>query len=436
MKMNNRYLSIKFIILFLMAAGCLPFGDISGFSLGEISKSSSSVDSAGGISQNSAGEISLRATIGPGTEIHSCSEKYNLESGFLHHPGLADYDFEYGKDDWNFVPENIPDFPFSAPRKSDTGGCLMLSPSDTNTFGYFENAYNIPLQPERIYKFSFALHSNKDDSGIVPRFRLRTSLADFQESHINDIISMENGEASPDKTLEIYPLFYKPSQIAAQNGDMRPLAAMFDIVNIGAGDDLDAEIYLNYLRIDLFEESDLNPSIVKNYTFDSSDEAWTGVIQEEIGSPFASPDYTYDQASGRLAISVNDTKNNFGFWESSWALTEIPADSNRLFRATFTLRTDNDAPLTMPKIRIRLFTENFQAVSSLEVDARGNADLLPVPGAGRDYEVYIIPPSSAKSIKCSFDIVALDSPENPRIKNGTAVYLENCLVESMEIPEL
>jgi len=396
----------------------------------------SSVDAAGGTFGAASGQFDVRSAVESGTGVVMESNDTTVDGGFLHGLSLTDYDFEDGAQGWSFVPTDITDYPFTAPLYSESGGVLTLAPADSNTFGYFESGFHTPLLAERVYQVAFAISSSMDDQSVIPRIRFRSSLSDFQESASFDIISQGQGDASPTRTPLIYHLYFYPSQIAATDGATRPLGAFFDLINIeDASDSVNAEVYLHYLTIDIFSQADFsNVEVMKDYTFDQSVEGWT--VKDMTGSGFTAPVYTYDGSKGRLAITVNDTTSNFGFWESSFTATEIPASSSKLYRATFTVSTNNSQPLTMPKVRLRLYTENFQTATDISLEPRGTGDIIPVAGDSRSYEVYLIPSPTAQSVKCAFDIIALDDPAHPQTQNGTVVYLERCIVERMDIPHL
>ena len=420
--------------LFLFFFACLLWVGDEEVSEGAMVLEFYSVDAAGGAFSAASGQFEVRAAVESGAGVVMESSDATVDGGFLHDLSLTDYDFQDGAQGWSFVPTDIPYFPFSAPHHSESGGVLTLAPSDSNTFGYFESGFHTPLLAERVYQVSFAISSNMDTRRAIPRLRLRSALSDFQESASFDIISQGQGDASPTRTPLIYPLYFYPSQIAAADGATRTLGAFFDLIHIHDPEDsMNAEVYLHYLTIDVFSQADFsNVEVMRNYTFDQSAEGWTG--KDMTGSGFTTPVYTYDGGRGRLAITVNDTTNNFGFWESPFATPEIPASSNKLYRATFTVATNNSQPLTMPKVRLRLYTENFQTATDISLEPRGTADIIPVAGNSRSYEVYLIPSPAALSVKCAFDIIALDDPAHPQTKNGTVVYLEHCIVERMDIP--
>jgi len=407
---------------------------VSSFGYSQYHPDSWIADTGGGPSSST--NMSLASSIGSTSVGFSSVSPWNLENGFLHTPGLVDFDFEQGRGEWGFVPDKIPGFPFTAPQHWDTGGLLTLSPADKNTYGYFESGFHIPLLPDSLYAFSFAISSNMDNQRVIPRMRVRTALSDFQEGHIYDITSLENGEASPTTIPRIYPLFYHPSKIAATGGD-RSLSAFFEIVQIGDPEDsIDAQIYLHYLRVDTLSPNELKAQeVMKDYTFDSDVENWSSKSWEGIPTPYTAPGYRYDGVGGRLALTVTDPTTNYGFWESSWSLSEIPADAGSLYRVSFSLSTDNAEPLTLPKIRLRVYSKNFQASSALVLEARGTGDLLPVTTQSRDYEVYFIPSPAAKTVKCAIDLISLNDPGNIVTKNGSSIFLERCLVERMEIPK-
>lgn len=393
------------------------------------------LDAAGGAAQTSDGLYTLRASLDSGIGIVGAGGAHQIEGGFLSQPSLTDYDFDSGAEGWGFVPTGIPDFPFTAARRASTGGFLTLGAADANTFGYWESGFRTPLLQNRIYKISFPLSASIDEQRVIPRLRLRASMSDFQQSAVFDIISLSAGEASPTQTPQMYPLFFQPSPIAAADGARRPLSAFYDLVNIGDPEDsLAADVRLHYLTMDVFETSDFrNIEVMKDYTFDGSVEGWTGKNAGGSIGGFTVPNYSYEGGRGRLVMTVNDTTNTYGFWESPYFIDEIPAVSTKLYRATFTVGTNNSKPSTMPTVRLRFYCNNFQTASEISLEPRGDADVVPLAGVSREYQVYLVTSPAATSVKCAIDLIALDEPDNPQIQSGTSIYLERCIVERMEI---
>lgn len=379
----------------------------------------------------SSGDKTIRDTMGvyAGPLV---SGNLDVMSGFLQQAPLSDYDFQQGKGSWEFTPPPEMDFPFTAPEHSDTGGILTLNPADENTFGFFGSPFETPMKQDTVYMFKFAMSSNMSDLSQVPRIRLRISVPDFQESPIYDFISMTGGEASPGISPLIYKLFYYPSQAASQTGT-RPIGAFFDLINIGDEDSLDADINLHYVTAETFPATVFSGAEqIQDYTFAADTEGWELQDWTGISTPFTAPDYNYDSANDRLELTVNDTENNFGFWELAPGTSDIPADSSRLYHAVFSISTDNPDETALPKVRCRIYSDDFQATGEISIDPNGDADLMPVTSGPRDYHAFLIPSSTAQNIGLTIDLIALDAPGNPRIDNGTTIRLHGCRVERMD----
>ncbi|HPB30681.1 MAG TPA: hypothetical protein PLB62_04445 [Candidatus Sumerlaeota bacterium] len=391
-------------------------------------------DAGGTPSTSPAGNLRLRSSISGGPARVVSSPWSSAMQGFIHRPVLADYDFQSGRGDWSFIPDaSIPEFPFTAPASDDTGGALSLRATDFNTFGFFQGPFEIPATPDTVMRFRFALEAYTDTPGLVPRIRLRASLSDFQEGPSLDILSTGEGEASPSRTPRYYDMFYTPSAIAAASG--KRFQSAFDLVNLGAGDSTAVTVRMPHHYADRFPRNSLGGiELVRDFQFSTGNEGWAPQYLGGVPSPFDQPDYAWNSAAGSLDITVNNPHNNFGFWEAPPAGAGINVIPGKIYRATFYLTTTAADPRVLPKIRMRLFADNYQTAADVTLDARGNAEILPVPGAERTWEVWLIPSPAAQKIGLALDLIALDPPDETRIENGAVVRLTRCVVERMNIP--
>jgi len=143
-------------------------------------------------------------------------------------------------------------------------------------------------------------------------------------------------------------------------------------------------------------------------------------------------------SEGKNDISLRATTNTncYGYWEGPNDMVKIIRKN--LYRARFTLRSDQDDPSKCPAIRLRAFDNLWQQIDALhitsDVNGGGSASSYFAPGKqSRDYDLYFFPNQlRAMSLGFAFDLINM-SPDDAA--DGT-VYLESLVVERRPVEYL
>ncbi|MCX7766534.1 MAG: hypothetical protein N2246_07510, partial [Candidatus Sumerlaeia bacterium] len=140
--------------------------------------------------------------------------------------------------------------------------------------------------------------------------------------------------------------------------------------------------------------------------------AWTGAFP------------VYD--SHRLGIETDDTTNRFGWWEASSVVPFVP---HKLYKVVANLATNQENPLAVPTIRLRVNEENFSYAVSMGLFSNA-VDFMPTT-TNRQYNMYVFPVQTATGgLRLSFDVYDFANPGD-----SGAVYLDNLEVYVVDIPE-
>ncbi len=112
---------------------------------------------------------------------------------------------------------------------------------------------------------------------------------------------------------------------------------------------------------------------------DSSTKGWTfsGPVL-----PFAPPTAFLQ---GGLALQSSSNTNTFGFWMSP--PDSLPLLSDFLYRATFSIATDEPDPSKVPSVRLRAFSQKAELCYSLCIDSNSEGEYSPIP-EGKAYPLY------------------------------------------------
>ena len=177
---------------------------------------------------------------------------------------------------------------------------------------------------------------------------------------------------------------------------------------------------LNLGDVVLVPESSLLPPET-DFNFEEGPEGWT--LRSATPS-FVAPQSTDD--NGHLGLSPNGSQNCFGFWESPF----IAFDPGKTYRIRFTVTSDQDDPVQLPLIRLRINSGNNQLAAFLVIDSQTDADSSPTT-LPKTCDLVYTPPSSASSVgfTISFDLVNIATTDNA----AAWIYLESVEVQSVDL---
>lgn len=163
---------------------------------------------------------------------------------------------------------------------------------------------------------------------------------------------------------------------------------------------------------------------------DTSTKGWTfsGPVL-----PFAPPT---SFLQGGLALRASTNTNTFGFWMSP--ADSLPLLPDFLYRATFTIATDEPDARKVPSVRLRAFSQKPELSYSLCIDSNGEGESSPTP-EGRDYALYFEPPSPMRTLSESGDdfAFAVDLLNfNPADAADAAVICQGLTIERIPVDSL
>lgn len=164
---------------------------------------------------------------------------------------LAEYTFEDGAEDWQFV--SLPGV-FTPPVGRPTSGGLTIQPRDENSFGFWSRVEDgVFLAPGAMYRLRALVQSNAPNVDEIPGFRLRVNSTSYQLASVTLLNSMGDGQALPTEdgaALDTF-LVTPPDLPRGQN----PIFS-FDLKNFDANDDVGVELILDEV---VFERVRLTP---------------------------------------------------------------------------------------------------------------------------------------------------------------------------------
>lgn len=196
-------------------------------------------------------------------------------------------------------------------------------------------------------------------------------------------------------------------------------------------------------------QSEIGATVVKSvstvYDADfrerSARDAWD---QGPEVSPFSFPEYSATQSS--LALRVVDPAQTFGFWTSNESVigigdTQLAEDSPVLiYRATYRVAAKTESnPISLPDIRVRLATNDFQRSASALLISVSDGATAPVSGQPREIQLYMVLeniPRNMNSLIAGFDVLSFYPPEIFTSKPVTSqpIELERVKIERVHIP--
>ncbi len=163
---------------------------------------------------------------------------------------------------------------------------------------------------------------------------------------------------------------------------------------------------------------------------DSSTKGWTfsGPVL-----PFAPPPAFVQDG---LALQSSSNTNTFGFWMSP--PDSLPLLQDLLYRATFSIATDEPDAARVPSVRLRAFSQKAELFYSLCIDSNGEGEHSPTP-EGKTYPLYFEPPSALSTFAESGDdfTFAVDLTNfNPADAADATVICQGLTIERIPLDSL
>jgi hypothetical protein len=329
------------------------------------------------------------------------------------------YDFGGSAEGWVF---SGPVYPFDAPNSGAYNSTLWLgTTNNTNVFGYWDSPGGaVPVSPAYLYLARFYLVCADQVQALVPVLRVRAVGSNMQQVDWVEVASQGLGESSPDSAGRWYDLFFAPA-VGASSASLA-----FDVLNFDPSDAAQATVGLDAVEVYAYDAADVSvASAAHHYTFDTGAEGW--VFSGEI-PPFTQLNTGVYFGALHLA-SLNNT-NSFGYWHSPAGDIAMGATPT-LYRATWSVHSDQTNPSLVPDLRLRLYTSNFQITAGKECPSAGSGDNSPTQ-SGRTYSVYFWSSNSAvaTNLQCAFDLLNF-SPDDAA--NGT-LSLDDVNLETVNLP--
>lgn len=170
------------------------------------------------------------------------------------------------------------------------------------------------------------------------------------------------------------------------------------------------------------------PLVTWNFT--QNIEGWSfipvvGVSSGNSGhTPGTSPE-------GTLNIRTGNQSFSFGFWESPLMDLDSSngsalADPNQVYRAIFSLRSDQIVSADTPTARLRVTAEDASQADVLVVESTGAARYSPTAFAPRDYSLYFTLAEGAPRVRFAMDLLNVNNGAP-----GSSLRLDRLSVESV-----
>jgi hypothetical protein len=296
---------------------------------------------------------------------------------------------------------------FSSPMSAANSGLLELQgTTNTDCFGFWQSPQAVaPFAPDSLYRARWLVGVEKAPALQPPTVRLRINSSDFtfaNELVLNGDESQFGGlPLSSDSFTTFTQYFCSPPSVVLSPEPPLYFSLAFDLLNFDPLADPLAAASLDSVILERFLLSELTtPTLVQVYGFATSAESWTfsGAV-----SPFDSPVSHWEPSTIQLS-TLNNT-NTFGYWLSP--AIDL-ATTNALYRAEFTVRSDQTNPTLVPTLRLRLGTSDNQIVSGQTISSVGKASQSPTLRP-MIYSAYLSPPSLAPSAcYLAFDLLSFD----------------------------
>jgi hypothetical protein len=354
----------------------------------------------------------------------------DFDIGADEYPGMAklnDYTFDLSSEEWTSV--TLPLF-FSPPNCNCLPGKMVLVAQDNiGTFGYWSSEEDaLQAMANCLYRIKWTVATDVTDPLQVPQARLRVNSQNLQQADALVVSSVGDGSYAPTpegRTYEMY--FVPPESCLGKPEDQDDLVLSFDILNFDPNDAANGSLMLDEVAVDAFHFSTLDtPVALKTWDFNTDANGWAFGSSASYAPPLST------SGAGALWLTAQSNTNTFGFW--SGPSDQVLIEAGKLYRLRFTVTTDVTFLEQVPQLRLRAFSEDFQATIAKVISSVTGAEMSPTP-QGRTYDLYFYPPQSlvgtdADSILAAFDILNFDPADAP---TGT-LMLDSVTVESLDVP--
>ncbi len=357
--------------------------------------------------------------------------------GWILEPGLADPPIPgYTK----------PGFSDSQP---DAGGqpyhhISIYATNNTNTLGWLkspdligsafvQNPENDPLAvsgttgKQSLYRATFEVTASSPDHATIPTFRIRESARSFEESNMLVITSSGNGSLSPSSNeVKIYKHYFALPESQAR------FNLYFDLLGVDSNDL--PGVFLNIQEVVLQGLSTGNLSdsrlhVLRDFTTGTN--GWTRRNIPDFGSVGGGS----SSAGLELGPASSSSNTCFGFWSGPDSGGEVTLEVNRLYRATFRIKTSATAAqiTRVPTFRLRANDSSNKLAVITDVTSTVTTSSIPTDGATYDYIMYFQSPDElvGNKVRFSFDYLFVPGIEDdPNLK----ITLQSLRIDSYAPP--
>ncbi len=173
------------------------------------------------------------------------------------------------------------------------------------------------------------------------------------------------------------------------------------------------------------------------FEFDNDEEGWQYFSPAMFSNPVGS--YTAD----RLDVQTSDNTNSFGYWESPMfqiggtapprtILIGGGVGAGSLYRSTFTVSTDLADQTTVPSVRVRSSSADFQQSDALISNSESTAGFSPNSSSDYTYVQYFSQPAGQNQFRLDFDVLNV----NPLDAASARLSLERATVDALDATTL
>ena len=348
-------------------------------------------------------------------------------------------------DDWEFESSE----PFDAPIAGQSGGSIDLTAQDNvNVFGWYRSPEFIasavlvgqgdegPLEvnglrgPNSLFRTTFRVSSDAETGLEAPDFRMRTMTSNREQSDVFAATSTGNGSLMPDENgMKTYRHYFTIPETDSR------FTLFFDMLNLDGTNASNVSYGLEEVLVEGF------PTGTGSLT-DQTQEAllffWQGDHgwSKRGGGPLGDVQASHSLEDGLvLGPAMDPSTTSFGFWGSPEGAPLAMLEQNRLYRATFRVRSDApaDRMTDIPTFRCRVNDSSLQMSAYLDINSTSPAANFPSAGETIDYTLYFEAPQALLGNGVNFSFDYLYIPGIGKDPNLT-VELEGFRLDSFERP--